>query len=190
MHNQPGGNPATVAALPAIISYYRSHGYMFVDLYAHGKPPSVTAISAHSGRIAGGTRVTVTGRDFRGVRKVTFGSAVGTSLHVTSSTSLSVTAPAHAAGVVPVRVTTTVGLSALTSADNFNYVAPPTVTAVTPTSGTTAGGTQVRVTGSNFLAVTRGAVRHRRRDGAACLVQHHPVRHRARACRRLAGRAG
>ena len=31
-HNQPGGNPATVAALPTIISYYRSLGYTFVDL--------------------------------------------------------------------------------------------------------------------------------------------------------------
>jgi peptidoglycan/xylan/chitin deacetylase (PgdA/CDA1 family) len=32
MHNQGNGNPATVAALPSIISYYRSHGYTFVDL--------------------------------------------------------------------------------------------------------------------------------------------------------------
>jgi peptidoglycan/xylan/chitin deacetylase (PgdA/CDA1 family) len=32
MHNQPTGNPATVAALPRIIEYYRSLGYTFVDL--------------------------------------------------------------------------------------------------------------------------------------------------------------
>ncbi|HEY6797115.1 MAG TPA: polysaccharide deacetylase family protein [Kineosporiaceae bacterium] len=32
MHNAPGGNPATVSALPAIISYYHSHGFTFVDL--------------------------------------------------------------------------------------------------------------------------------------------------------------
>ena len=32
MHNQPAGNPATVAALPAIIRYFGSHGYTFVDL--------------------------------------------------------------------------------------------------------------------------------------------------------------
>ena len=31
-HNQPGGNPATVAALPSIISFYRDRGYTFVDL--------------------------------------------------------------------------------------------------------------------------------------------------------------
>ena len=32
MHNQPPGNPATVLALPAIIQYFGSHGYTFVDL--------------------------------------------------------------------------------------------------------------------------------------------------------------
>jgi peptidoglycan/xylan/chitin deacetylase (PgdA/CDA1 family) len=32
MHNAPAGDPATVLALPTIISYYRSHGYTFVDL--------------------------------------------------------------------------------------------------------------------------------------------------------------
>jgi hypothetical protein len=154
MHNQPGGNPATVAALPAIISYYRSHGYTFVDLYAHGKPPSVTAISIRSGRIAGGTRVTITGRDFRGVRKVTFSSTSGTSLRVASSTSLSVTAPPHAAGVVGVRVTTTFGTSAPVSADTFRYVAPPTVTALSPNSSDVAGGVRVRITGTSFLSVT------------------------------------
>jgi peptidoglycan-N-acetylglucosamine deacetylase len=32
MHNQPAGNPATVAALPAIIKFFRARGYAFVDL--------------------------------------------------------------------------------------------------------------------------------------------------------------
>jgi peptidoglycan/xylan/chitin deacetylase (PgdA/CDA1 family) len=32
MHNQPIGNPATVSALPAIIQFFRSHGYRFVTL--------------------------------------------------------------------------------------------------------------------------------------------------------------
>jgi hypothetical protein len=32
MHNGPIGAPATVAALPAIISYFRDHGYRFVNL--------------------------------------------------------------------------------------------------------------------------------------------------------------
>jgi peptidoglycan/xylan/chitin deacetylase (PgdA/CDA1 family) len=32
MHNQPVRNPATVSALPAIIQFFRSHGYRFVAL--------------------------------------------------------------------------------------------------------------------------------------------------------------
>jgi peptidoglycan/xylan/chitin deacetylase (PgdA/CDA1 family) len=32
MHNMPGGSPATVAALPSIITFYRDRGYVFVDL--------------------------------------------------------------------------------------------------------------------------------------------------------------
>ncbi|HEV2450516.1 MAG TPA: polysaccharide deacetylase family protein [Streptosporangiaceae bacterium] len=32
MHNAPAGDPATVLALPAIISYFRSRGYTFVNL--------------------------------------------------------------------------------------------------------------------------------------------------------------
>ena len=32
MHDSPAGNPATVAALPAIIDFYRAAGYTFVDL--------------------------------------------------------------------------------------------------------------------------------------------------------------
>jgi len=32
MHNQPVGNPATVAALPVIIRFFRAHGCRFVRL--------------------------------------------------------------------------------------------------------------------------------------------------------------
>jgi len=32
MHNAPSGDPATMLALPTIISYFRSHGYTFVNL--------------------------------------------------------------------------------------------------------------------------------------------------------------
>ena len=35
MHNQPAGNPATVAALPTIIRFFRHHGYRFVNLLAN-----------------------------------------------------------------------------------------------------------------------------------------------------------
>jgi hypothetical protein len=154
MHNQPGGNPATVAALPGIISYYRVHRYAFVDLYGHGAAPSVTVVAPRSAPTAGGTRVKITGKNFRGVRSVHFGATAGRSVRVASSTTLYVTAPPHAAVVAPVRVTTTFGTSRLTTADTFRFVAPPTVTGVSPSSGATDGGTRVQVSGSNFQSVT------------------------------------
>ena len=40
MHNPPAGNAATVAALPAIIAYYHSHGFTFVDLLGRSLPPN------------------------------------------------------------------------------------------------------------------------------------------------------
>jgi peptidoglycan/xylan/chitin deacetylase (PgdA/CDA1 family) len=153
MHNQPGGNPATVQALPAIIRFYRSHGYSFVDLYGHTGHPVVRRLSTHSGRLAGGTRVTVHGHGFLGVQAVRFGSARGTHVQVVSSTELLVTSPPHTAGSVQVRVQTTFGTSPVASDARFRYVAPPTVTSIAPVTGPTAGGTVVRVTGTAFRDV-------------------------------------
>jgi len=124
MHNQVGGNPATVAALPRIIRFYKSHGYRFVDLYGRVGSPVVRRVSPASGGPGGGTRVTITGHGFVGVRAVRFGSVAGRSVSVKSSTELIVTAPAHTAGGVYVRVVTTFGTSPVNSATVFRYVAP------------------------------------------------------------------
>ena len=54
----------TVAALPAVIAYYRAHGYRFVDLVgASGLPPEVTRLHlvATPKRVPAGGRSTLTG---------------------------------------------------------------------------------------------------------------------------------
>jgi hypothetical protein len=84
---------------------------------------------------------------------VTFGGAAGTAVTVTSDTELSVTTPAHAAGVVDVVVTTDNGTATL--AGGFTYVTPPpapTLTSVSPTYGSVApqGGTFIVFTGTGF----------------------------------------
>ena len=43
MHNQSAPMPATVAALPIVIDYFRSHGYRFVDLLGRSGPPGACA---------------------------------------------------------------------------------------------------------------------------------------------------
>ncbi len=115
---------------------------------------SVTAVSPTTGSTNGGTRVTVTGRGFRHVRAVRFGSVAGTSVRVVSSTKLLVTTPRHGAGRVDVRVVTTAGNSALVIRDRFTFVSPARVRAVTPASGPTRGGTRVTVTGTGFRRIT------------------------------------
>jgi peptidoglycan/xylan/chitin deacetylase (PgdA/CDA1 family) len=42
MHNMPAGTPATAAALPSIITYYRDRGYVFVDLLGGAADRQVT----------------------------------------------------------------------------------------------------------------------------------------------------
>ncbi|HET8684318.1 MAG TPA: polysaccharide deacetylase family protein [Micromonosporaceae bacterium] len=51
MHNPPAGIPATVSALPRIISYYRAHGYQFVDLLGGtgGRAPTPAAVTTSDG---------------------------------------------------------------------------------------------------------------------------------------------
>lgn len=121
MHNQIGGNPATVDALPTIIKYYKSHGYRFVDLYGRTGHPVIRHISPAAGPAAGGTRVTITGHDFRGVRRVVFGRSAGTKLQVESGRKLLVTSPRHAAGRVHLRIVTTFGTSPKRARDMFRF---------------------------------------------------------------------
>lgn len=152
-HNQPAGNPATVAALPAVIRFYRARGYRFVDVLGHTGPPAVHGLSVRSGRVAGGQVISVSGTDLSGVTAVHFGSAAGSGLRLASASRLYVRTPRHGAGTVDVRLISDHGTSAVALADRFTFVAPPSVTALGTTSGPAAGGTVVRVTGHNFVDV-------------------------------------
>ena len=153
MHNQTGGNPATVAALPRIIGFYRARGYAFVDLLGNTGPPSVRAVSPTLGSTRGGTRIAITGTGFTHVVKVTFGSISGTALRVVSPTRLYITSPRHLAGIAVIRVINTQGPSAHHTTDIYRYISPPTVISVSPAGGPPAGGTRVTFSGSNFTHV-------------------------------------
>ncbi|MDO8996642.1 MAG: IPT/TIG domain-containing protein, partial [Sediminibacterium sp.] len=100
------------------------------DNFTYVDPPTVTALSPATGPVAGGTVVTVTGTNLTGVTAVQFGGVAATAFTVDSANSLTATAPAGAAGVASVIVTTPGGLSADTAADDFTYVVAPTVAAV------------------------------------------------------------
>lgn len=115
--------------------------------------PAVLSISPQAGPVAGGTAITISGTSFTAVQYVDFD---GQHVAPTSSTStlIAVVSPAHAAGVVSLRVVTTAGQSPETAADDFTYVNVPTVTSVSPNLGGTAGGTSVTIHGTNLAGVT------------------------------------
>jgi hypothetical protein len=82
----------------------------------------------------------------QGATAVHFGAASAT-YTILDATHLDVTIP-PGNGVVDVTVSTSVGTSAATPADQYTY--GPTVTTVSPASGPAAGGQRVTITGTGF----------------------------------------
>ncbi len=125
------------------------------------QPPQVSAVAPPSGSTAGGTAVTITGSNFQTGAAVTFGGVAATNVVVPSSTSITATTPAHAAGAVDVVVTNPDTKSG-TLAGGFTYNTPsPTISSVTPGSGPTSGYTLITITGTSFQSgatVTVGGV--------------------------------
>lgn len=117
--------------------------------------PWVSSVSPSTGKVTGGTRLTVTGLHFWDVRSVLFGTTPGTSVRVLSSTKLQVTAPAHSAEVVHIRVRTAAGMSSTHSTDRFTFIAAPKIGSLTPNTSSTGGGARLTIRGSAFVHVTK-----------------------------------
>jgi hypothetical protein len=114
--------------------------------------PTVTSITPNTGTANGATSVTITGTGFLAGATVSLGGTAATGVNVTSSTSITATTPAHAAGAVTVVVTNTDAQSGSLN-NGYTYSnAAPTVTSITPNTGSAAGGTSVTITGTGFLA--------------------------------------
>ena len=122
-------------------------------------PPTVTAITPNSESGNGGTSVTITGTGFSAGATVQLGGVAASNVVAASSTAITATTPAHAAGTVDVVVTNPDGQSA-TLPGGYTYSVssnqgpqpPPVLTAVTPGSGSANGGTSMIITGSGFSA--------------------------------------
>jgi hypothetical protein len=83
----------------------------FVLLSSSTPAPTVTAITPNSGSVSGGTTVTITGTGFSPGATVKLGGTTATGVTVNSSTSITATTAAHAAGTVDVVVTNSNGQS-------------------------------------------------------------------------------
>jgi FtsP/CotA-like multicopper oxidase with cupredoxin domain/putative cell wall-binding protein len=130
------------------------------DNYTYLDPPTITLVTPRYGPLSGGTSVTIHGTNFAGMTApdaVTFGGVNATSYTVVTSAMIVATAPAHAAGLVQVQVTTPGGVTTDTASDDFTYLPVPTITAVTPNMGPLGGGNTVTITGTDFAGMTAPA---------------------------------
>jgi formylglycine-generating enzyme required for sulfatase activity len=116
--------------------------------------PTVTSINPNSGATTGGAAVTITGTGFTGATGVSIGGVAATSVVVVNATTITANAPALAAGVYAVSVTTPFGTGTLANAYTAVVYPPPTISSVSPNVGPTAGGTAITITGNNFTGAT------------------------------------
>ncbi|MBV8194741.1 MAG: IPT/TIG domain-containing protein, partial [Candidatus Dormibacteraeota bacterium] len=117
------------------------------DQFTFENPPAVWSVSPDAG--AAGTSVTLTGYGFTTGASVRFGGTAATNVVVSSSSSLTASAPAGS-GTQSVTVTDANGVSPNQNSVIFAYAAP-TVTSVGGASGPTAGGNWVDIDGNNFV---------------------------------------
>ncbi|MFF2143683.1 IPT/TIG domain-containing protein [Kitasatospora sp. NPDC058190] len=115
--------------------------------------PNPTAITPVSGPVTGGTVFVITGTGLAGA-SVTFGGTPATVLASTANVIAGLT-PAHAAGNVPVVVTTAGGSASVPGGFTYLAPAPPVVTAaITPSVSIPAGGGVFTIVGTNLTGAT------------------------------------
>ncbi len=148
----PANNPGTYDVVVTVVSM--GTGTLTLG-YTYIPAPTVSSISPNSGSAAGGQTVTISGNNFvAGSTSVQFDAAhqgpAATNVNVISQTSLTCTTPAHNAGTVDIKVTSTGG--AVIKSSYYTYIALPAFTSVAPNMGPVSGGTNVTITGSDFAS--------------------------------------
>jgi hypothetical protein len=139
----------TVGAKDVVVTNNDGQTATKANAYTYLSAPTFTSISPAAGPITVGTPITITGTNLIGTTSVTLGGTAATAITVVSDTRITAIAPAHAAGLVNVVVTTPGGTATGTGA--YMFTAAPTFTAIAPLYGRTAGGTSVTLTGTNFV---------------------------------------
>jgi hypothetical protein len=154
------GGTSFVAVTAAGGSITKQAAYTFAGI------PQITSISPVAGSTAGGSAITITGRNLTSASTVRFNVTQATIVGTPTATSVTVTLPAangSATGPVNVNVTTWVmPYGAAASSDTtdaagsnaFNYGSGPTLISITPASGSIVGGTLVTLKGANLANAT------------------------------------
>ena len=129
--------------------------------FTYNSFPNITGISPPSGKLAGGTEIIITGKNFiqdiPGEEKkltVTIGGTVADAVFFSSNQKLLVTTPARPEpGEFEVIVINPDGQQ---DKGTFTYNPLPIITNISPSSGKLVGGTQITITGDNFIGEIQG----------------------------------
>ncbi len=128
--NQFINNPVvSAAASPTTNANVATQSYclgVLIKATASTPAPTITGVSPVSGTTSGTTSVTITGTNLTGASAVKFGVTNASGYVVNSVTTITAVAPAHAAGLVDITVTTPGGTSATGSADHYTFAAVAT----------------------------------------------------------------
>ena len=98
------------------------------NAFTYLSEPTISGITPSTGSTIGGESKTISGTNFVGTPTVTVG-GTGATVTATSSTSITISTPAHSAGVVEVLLTNPDNQTATTS---FTYIAPAVPNSTTP----------------------------------------------------------
>jgi len=158
--NSAGSKDVTVINLTDYGMYTEKSGYTYV------LPPSspvIERIEPTSGSTAGGTEITVIGRDIRSGAQLTIGGKTVTDMVIETfeengvqKVKVTAKTPPGSAGEQEVRITNPDGRFAI-SPTPFTYKIPEkalSVVSITPNKGSIMGGTKVTIYGANFVQKT------------------------------------
>jgi hypothetical protein len=116
--------------------------------------PTISGITPSRVSTAGGSTVTIIGKDFNDASTVTFGGATATSYTVVSSTKITAVAPAGTSGSAPVAITTPEGDSLVTNKTVVGYRTPLSVDATSNPAAKAGGGPLVLTITGGTLGTT------------------------------------
>jgi hypothetical protein len=134
-------NPAGAVGLSVINPDHTGYSAGSAAVFRYDIPvPRLSNISPGSGSADGGTVVTLTGSGFSGTKEVKFGERNATGLTVTDDRHITIIAPAHSPGSVPISITNGIGEGgSLEPSTLFQYVYTPATTVITPAAEGTSG---------------------------------------------------
>ena len=135
-----------------------------IGKFTYVDPPTVTSILPNSGRITGGTEVTITGTNFIGTDNNPISVKIG-GIEATITSPVIVTLASNTSTTTPIRLIvppsttpgpqtidiSTIGGS-ITLADAFTYISP-TITSIVPNIGPLEGNTFIRINGTLLSSI-------------------------------------